>query len=580
MFKHCLTVFILVLCHSIISEQMYQTADLTGQSVSHSARRSLPATYSKVLSPGDSVGVTDYDFQLNGGCRRYIHKTQAGGYHFYWTFRYEDNHDTRRATYRYFQPPSTWSPVKIIDDRMGRMGSLSQLKDGRAVATAHVTPDSTGFNYSFVYIDSTVGEGKFKVIRLPIAEGADTSDQPIWPNVAVDSNNTIYVTGTQQFAKIGWWTCSKDLGETWSPWSDTMAGYYLDATSWNSAGHEILVTRNNKVAIVTSTDGATDLFLYQTENQGEAWSRSVIFAVAEPDSVKPYSWYSGLFDNSDVLHVTYTVIDTTPGGGGGGQSGSGWRSQVRYWNSATRANSIVTSGWWALRPGPGSNHPTVAESNIAIDRTNGHLYCTWTQANNNDDVSEYLFNNLELYGAKSTDNGATWIYPQNMTKSQAPNSVPGEGQSDWWHSIAENVSDDVIDIFYMNDRDPGTVLFDGTTVTNNPMRFLKHKIVPVSVKKSLQNPHNRMRFTLYPNPFRQKIEIRLADRGVVSKSDKQKVALEIYNTNGRLVKEASFKSKYIWNGTDNSGSLLSAGIYFLTLTIDEMKYSSRLTLVK
>jgi hypothetical protein len=578
----CSTIFSLALSFCfVVSAQTYLVTDLHGQKIANSATKSVPLLSSTVLSPGDSVGVTDYDWPSNGGGRRFVSKTSNGSYHFYWTFRQDNDLQSRRPYYRYLTPPNTWSAIKPIDTRCGRMGALSQLKDGRAVATAHVNPDtSNARTFSFIYIDSAIGAGRFNTIRMPIAETIDSSDQPLWPNVCVDTSNTIFVTGTQQATKVGWWTCSKDLGVTWSPWKDSLAGNFLDASCWNGGGNEILVTYNNKVAIITVEQRSSTIWYYETVDKGMTWTKDTIFIAQTPDSVEPYVWYSGVYDKNGNLHVAFTVLDSTTNGGGGGAAGSGWRSQIRYWNSSTGKSSIVMSGWWAVRKGPGANHPTVAESNIAIDRTNGYLYCTWTQADNIGDTSQAGWTNLELYGAKSTDNGATWIYHQNITNSRSPNQIAGLCESDVWHSIGATATADVIDIFYMNDRDAGSSVNDFSNCTTNPMLFLKYKVIPTGVKEIENISRNSLRVTMFPNPFRHRIVITLADKKLNLSNGKNPVRLAIFNTTGRLVKETSFKEKYVWDGTNDHGIRLPVGIYLLRLSVNNMNYSSQMILMK
>ena len=578
----------------VTSAQMSIIGDESGRNSAGSLKKPAPLQLSEITSPGYMVGETDYDWPVNGGGRRYICKSASGGYHFYWNYRSEGNQNQRRAFYRYFKPPNTWSEVKMIDTTCGRMGALSQLQDGRAVATAHVTPDTLfAYNFPFIYIDSAEGAGNFEAIQLPLLGIPDSSgnmiidsgDQPIWPNVAVDKQDIIYVTACQQLAGIGWWTVSKNLGKTWSAWSDTLAGTYLGPLAWSGGGREVLVSRDNNVAVLTGSDNLQLLLYYETVDDGKTWKKDTVFEflpgdsiTPANDSVAPYIWYSGVYDNDNVLHVAYTAIDTTPGGGGGGPNGSGWRCQIRYWNNSTRTSSVVTSGWWAINPGPGSNHATVAEAQIAIDRSNGFLYCTWTQADANNDISELsMMNNLELYVALSADNGVTWIYQQDMTNSHSPGAAPGSCENDEWHSISETVGNDVLDVFYMNDKDAGSSVNDFTALTTNPMNYLKYVISPVAVNPVKNVSKNMLRVTMLPNPFRNRIEIRLADKNLAAS---KKARLSIFSTNGRLLREASFKEKYLWNGTDASGQRLPAGIYLLEVNYNTMKYSSRIVLLK
>ena len=155
--------------------------------------------------------------------------------------------------------------------------------------------------------------------------------------------------------------------------------------------------------------------------------------------------------------------------------------------------------------------------------------------------------------------------------------LPVLRENDEWHSISETAGNDVLDVFYMNDKDAGSSVNDFTAITVNQMKYLKYVISPVGVKPVKNVSKNVLRVTMFPNPFRNRIEIRLADKNLAAS---KKARLSIFGTNGRLLREASFKEKYLWNGTDALGRRLPAGIYLLQVNYNTMKYSSRIVLLK
>jgi len=63
--------------------------------------------------------------------------------------------------------------------------------------------------------------------------------------------------------------------------------------------------------------------------------------------------------------------------------------------------------------------------------------------------------------------------------------------------------------------------------------------------------------TFYPNPFTSNLQI--------SSELNRDLEVEIYNTNGSLVKRLSGSSKITWDGKDSRNNLLPAGIYFLKI---------------
>jgi hypothetical protein len=87
---------------------------------------------------------------------------------------------------------------------------------------------------------------------------------------------------------------------------------------------------------------------------------------------------------------------------------------------------------------------------------------------------------------------------------------------------------------------------------------------------------------LYPNPFRDRIEIRYSI-GPGAKG----IALKVYNATGRLVKSfnqlpknRSLVNHVIWDGTDDNGRRVPAGVYFVSFTTDHHQQVEKAILLK
>ena len=91
---------------------------------------------------------------------------------------------------------------------------------------------------------------------------------------------------------------------------------------------------------------------------------------------------------------------------------------------------------------------------------------------------------------------------------------------------------------------------------------------------------NRLLNPNYPNPFNPETTISFD----MPKTDAAK--LEVYNVKGQLVKTlfdgtAAFgRNSMIWNGTDNSGSAVTSGVYFYRLTTDGHSETRKMMLMK
>ncbi len=92
---------------------------------------------------------------------------------------------------------------------------------------------------------------------------------------------------------------------------------------------------------------------------------------------------------------------------------------------------------------------------------------------------------------------------------------------------------------------------------------------PIAITENSENlTDSKIHITAHPNPFREKIEIRytIGENGVVG-IQYPVAGIKIYDVSGRLVKclmlDAQRLTPVVWDGTDDSGRMLSAGVYLL-----------------
>ena len=87
--------------------------------------------------------------------------------------------------------------------------------------------------------------------------------------------------------------------------------------------------------------------------------------------------------------------------------------------------------------------------------------------------------------------------------------------------------------------------------------------------------------SVYPNPFSDRLEIRLRIEDVGCKMDN--ISLNIYDVSGRLIKSFQLPTAYSllptvfkWDGRDIDGKRVSGGVYFLKLRAGEYNTTSKL----
>uniref|UniRef100_A0A7C4XV28 T9SS type A sorting domain-containing protein n=1 Tax=candidate division WOR-3 bacterium TaxID=2052148 RepID=A0A7C4XV28_UNCW3 len=103
---------------------------------------------------------------------------------------------------------------------------------------------------------------------------------------------------------------------------------------------------------------------------------------------------------------------------------------------------------------------------------------------------------------------------------------------------------------------------------------------------------------VYPNPFRNHLMIKfqipgqgvassqypVASKNGVASNQKSVVSIKIYDAAGRLVRCLTLDAKrltpVVWDGTDDSGRRLPAGIYFLRLESDGFKETEKVILLR
>ena len=99
----------------------------------------------------------------------------------------------------------------------------------------------------------------------------------------------------------------------------------------------------------------------------------------------------------------------------------------------------------------------------------------------------------------------------------------------------------------------------------------------------------RNRLEIYPNPFRCKATVKFEIRNPKSETNSKKqnfksqTSLKIYDASGRLVKSFSLPTSYFllptcsvtWDGSDDSGRKLPAGVYFCRLETGDVNVTKK-----
>ncbi|MEO0098159.1 MAG: exo-alpha-sialidase [candidate division WOR-3 bacterium] len=170
---------------------------------------------------------------------------------------------------------------------------------------------------------------------------------------------------------------------------------------------------------------------------------------------------------------------------------------------------------------------------IAVSGSNVHI--VWRDSRDG---------NLEIYYKRSTDNGVTWSEDTRLTSDSAESNYTSVAVSGpCVHCVWEDYRSGLSEIYYK--RNP----------TGNPSIGERERSL-TSQNAILENP--------YPNPFRKSTTIYLPPT-----TDRWK--LEIYDTQGRLVKSFPAKEVIVWDGKDEGGKEVPKGVYLFCFTSSQYK---------
>jgi len=489
----------------------------------------------KILSPGDTVGYTYYDYQKNGSMGRQIALDGAAGKHFAWMNQLSES-GYRYADYNYQSSSGIWLGGVHVSPTTAGGGytNIDLLSDNREIICYHQTQAGYPFMYrtnSMLAVEnSDPGAGSFSLFDIPDSlPGAEYHG--IWPYLAVDSADYIHVVmreGSTESAirPFGYTRCYEDAeslkceapGEALvnippdqgQPTANMVA--IIDSSGTSSV---IVVSSpvSNKVAIsytkyrnpdLSQIDN--DVYYVESTNGGQDWinagsfsgvTKNNITGYQSTDYERAYCDVSAIYDYDDSLHIVWNAHWFHEG------EYSVRYAKLYHWSKATGISRITSAYWEGTVPG--SWNRNVCKMSISAKESNGNLYVTWTQFNPYD-YSAGGYSNGEIYASASTDGGLSWDIPVNLTDTETPGCSPGDCESDHWSTLAEGI-DDSLHIFYVNDRDAGGVPLGEGSWTQNPVLYmsypawnpLPHPVIEVDhqVYEDLSVPNNSTRDTSF-----------------------------------------------------------------------------------
>ena len=439
-------------------------------------------TYPDLLNHGREeviVGTTAYDFQASGGFGQRITLDSYLQAHINWMWmdigqinRY-CAWNARRSDSSYYgetQASPSWSGYVQLD-----VTRDADPDNQRTVIAYHYDPGS-GF-YSWIDIDLGNLWGAWP--NNPRTPGVPDH---IWPYVAAANNgNIVLATGDYNEDMLHLYV-TFDEGNSWIPIADFDSCACLSQflrSSINSWSNKVVFVWTQFITdTIASGQMDNDVWYMLSEDGGITWGQPVNITNYHPaDSVRAYSNVNAIFDRSDNLHIVWAgrkVIDDYYEA-----------SKIFHWDEVSNSISIVSSpstyynepgGWWIATETsavPGAWRLPVDQPQLSVKITDGEMVCFWCGNDDYNDGSAGGFFNGEIYGAISSDNGATWSGYGNITNTRSPGAGPGECMDEDYLTVYPMYSFISMLFYgvytYILDKDAGAAPYGEGVITENPV---------------------------------------------------------------------------------------------------------------
>ena len=527
-------------------------------------------------SPGDTAGMTHYDYQSNGSIGNRIAVDGVGTIDMIW-MRSEPSYSSNNRAIWYNCWSGAWNfpGGGTSSSRRNRDGycQLALNDQDQAYEVFHNTASQPNDSVWFG-VDAFTCTGSFSFVKVP---DRLSGKGYLWPYVARSGMGDIQVTMADSQANIFAYTRSTDAGAHWTA---------LQVIDSISALTPIVVASpvSDKVCIVYTRDynktlvnGHTSDLMYLQSTDGRTWDfaggkTNLTNYRTSHDSLACLYDIEAIYDYNDVLHFEWHATKRwSP------NDTISYTTWLFHYNLGTSNLALLgmTDSLW-LDTGVTAPFGNYAwhfhDMSLGVQQGTNNIFTVYTDYDTSD-ISETGYANGDVYMQASSDNGATWSERTNLTNSPTPGCVCGECDADDWPSLAEKV-DNALHIEYINDKDAGAIPQSQGCDTDNPVLYLE-VANPLSIDDNNQLPKN---FTLnqnYPNPFNSSTSI---DFELQKDSH---VKLAVYDITGGLIQILSNSQlkagqhSIIWKADG-----VPSGVYYYKLSTDRGSIAKKMTLLK
>ncbi|MBP1653542.1 MAG: 5'-Nucleotidase domain protein [Bacteroidetes bacterium] len=524
-----------------------------------------PSVRKTAVGPGVEIGVTGYDYTNNNSADHNIINfgdgtLSIGRNSSSVTAGYPD----RGTWYSYFDG-SAWSPYAHVETARRGFGAISQLKDAGGI---EVTCAHSGANELEVNVHDAKGGAAWTSV---VATGAG-----IWPAISGGGDAYIHLLSSDANPPVAIvYDRTPDGGTTWDKVSVDVFGALLPGGPAVGAESYDIAAEGALVAAVTGVEEAPVILKWSTDN-GDTWTSFDILAGIDSGAAAPGTEVEcsdgavavviGPDNLPHVVFSTYTAV---------------------YDDTANVASYYsLDAGLWYWKPGGtltkitkppvqdtlllevdgfrGQNGNYASTPDIGVDAA-GNLYVSFQGLTNvQDDSGNYV---SHVYLTKSTDGGATWSEPADVT--------PGTGFDATFPSIADLADPDgSVHIVYNSDPIAGNSVQGEHGIIPVSIMYLKAEVT-TDVRPTGEVPAKYVLNQNYPNPFNPTTMISYS---IPARAD---VRLTVYDVLGRevstLVNATQEAGTYV---ADFSAQGLPSGVYYYALKAGAFTETKAMVLMK
>ncbi len=560
---------------SLIAQNRAQLpANLRNYSVkapTHTPKEPVPLNQSQVLELPhnkapfvfeEEIGSSYYDLMTNRSCynRNYLYPdgTVAAA----WTFAGTSSYTDRGTGYNYYDPTlplgSQWLPAPTTRIETIRTGfpSYSPIGAGELVVAHSATQLAMSKR-------DTKGTGVWTQTLIPF----NTGTEPTWPRVCV-SGNSIHVICVDFTTTKFLYFRSTDGGTTWDKQGEEIPGlekdiYYPDG--FDADSYDWAQPVGNTLAFLVG-DKAKDLVLMKSTDNGNTWTKTVIFQHPYPLFVETTTLvtdtpavcdgaHSITLDASGNAYVAFGTCgflndDLTDAGY---NFFPAYHNCIGFWKEGDPMLTSVlpedldvnckTIAWSLDLDGDSvlfSTGGTFGDYQLGITSmpqltfgNDGNLYLIYiSPLETMQSGAGQYFNHI--WGRRSLTNGDTWTIFKDLTGGD-----DHVGLECVYPSMSPT-TDGKVHFIYMSDFEPGNALNnDGDPVAYNSIMAATYNLADFSdtvlvCTVGMQEVNLNGNVNIYPNPVADYMNV---DFTFSKSSD---VKMNIYNAVGSLVKAESF----------------------------------------